>query len=71
MINNLFILIIRDGANIHSSLLLASKEALGVTATYAESQLIIIQELILFNHVNKPGADFISVLSFQAIHQTK
>lgn len=43
MINNLFILIIRDGANIHSSLLLASKEALGVTATYAESQLIIIQ----------------------------
>lgn len=69
MINNLFILIIRDGANIYSSLLLTSKEALGLTATYTESELNIIHKL--FIHINKSESDFISVMSFQAIHQTK
>lgn len=29
----------------------------------------IIHELILFMHINKFEADFISVLSFQVIHQ--
>lgn len=53
------------------SYLLTSKEALGLTATYAESELNIIHELILFIHINKSEADFISVLSFEAIHQTK
>lgn len=63
MINNLFILITRCCTRICSSLLFASKGALGATVTHAESESNIIHELMLFMHINKSEADFISVLS--------